>query len=1084
MGMLAAAVLAATVQTGRQGPWTKEKAWAWHDAQPWYRGCNYMPASAANRVDQWQSYGSEARFAEVEREFALAEEVGFNAMRLLILEQGFCVWLQEHDAFMANFERNLGLMDKYGLKAFVCLGNDCSRPKRVWTMPKLGEQQYDVGYHGGRKATQHGGFPGEPGYLMMDDPEYREKFFEMCRELVTKYAHDGRVVMWELWNEPGAGNRGMMSAQLIKDLFALCWKIDPDQPLSANLWSPSTWNLLHGGDPTEIEQLAADLSDVITYHGYNCLADQERLADEMQKRWGRPLYNTEWLFRIVGCEFPDNYAFMARRKIGALNWGFVNGKYQTHEPYEPMWKTKYDFGGGDVTKWMHDLFRISHHPYDPYEIAVARNVNAWADCDREGTSLRKRIAAKHKITGEDMWYGYCRTKFDFDGHAAWIVEPLTFPSEGTPWTWTMQWAEAYVDRTGVLDLLKRGYHHVTIDLFDTRMDEKGLAAAAVFQKFLVEEFGFAPKANLVGMSWGGFFSTRYAAAYPENVAKIYLDAPLLTFDGFGNPDYGRIGVWADRKPSKGVWADDPEMPVNKAGRIAAAGIPVLLVYGGADTVVPPKPNCETFAERFKAAGGSIIVNRRSLFGHHPHGLDPDKTKQIVDFILRPTTLPVVPAVRSTKITDAKLPSEGYRIRIDAAGKTKVEFADEAGCFYANKTLDQLPKGARNLEIEDWPAYRWRGVMLDEGRHFFGKTAVKDILARMSALKMNVFHWHLTEDQGWRLDIPGMPELVKYGAVRPHSWKTYTEKEPDGKPYGPFLYTPDDVREIVEYAKGMKIRVIPEIELPGHARALLAAHPEFSCTGEHPRHPWTETGVTEEVLCAGNDEAIRYLERVFDRVVEMFPDEVVHIGGDECPKAHWKACPKCQARMKKLGLKDENALQVWLTHHFVDYLKAKGKRAIGWDEILEGGLGEGAMVQSWRMAGWQSSSADGKIAKSPVVRAAEEGHDVVASSLPYTYFSLPSSTNETTVYRRPAAKYGAGELVPLEKVYAFDPCEGVPASLRSRIVGSEGCNWTEGTRDYENLKAKMWPRTAALAEVLWTGACRPGFEDFQKRMKKR
>ena len=147
---------------------------------------------------------------------------------------------------------------------------------------------------------------------------------------------------------------------------------------------------------------------------------------------------------------------------------------------------------------------------------------------------------------------------------------------------------------------------------------------------------------------------------------------------------------------------------------------------------------------------------------------------------------VVPAVRSARITDAKLPPEGYRIRIDAEGKAKVEFADDAGWFYANKTLDQLPKDVTNIEIEDWPAYRWRGVMLDEGRHFFGKTAVKDILARMSALKMNVFHWHLTEDQGWRLDIPGMPELVKYGAVRPCSWRTYTENESDGKPYGPFF----------------------------------------------------------------------------------------------------------------------------------------------------------------------------------------------------------------------------------------------------------------------------------------------------------
>jgi pimeloyl-ACP methyl ester carboxylesterase len=247
------------------------------------------------------------------------------------------------------------------------------------------------------------------------------------------------------------------------------------------------------------------------------------------------------------------------------------------------------------------------------------------------SSLREKIAKSCKITGEDVWYGYRRIKFDFNGRKAWIVEPSAAPAEGTPWTWTMQWAEAFVTRTGVPDLLDRGYHHVTIDLFDTRMDEAGLKAAAEYQKFLVGELGFAAKANLVGMSWGGFFSTRYAAEHPENVRRIYLDAPLLNFDGFGNPDYGRIGVWADRKPADGVWTADPEMPINKAVKIAKAKIPVLLIYGCADTVVPVSQNCRIFAARFKAAGGEISEIPRGLFGHHPHGLDPDSTGPIVDF---------------------------------------------------------------------------------------------------------------------------------------------------------------------------------------------------------------------------------------------------------------------------------------------------------------------------------------------------------------------------------------------------------------------------------------------------------------------
>ena len=623
-----------TAPNGRHGPWSSEKAWAWHNGQPWRRGANYMPASAANRVDQWQSLGAEARFAEMDREMALARECGFNAMRVLILEEGFCVWLDEHDAFMANFERSLEIMAKYEIAAMVVLYTDCSRPKRIWKRPHLGEQEYDVGYHGGRRLTQHGSFPGECGYLMIDEAEYREKFHEMCRELIGKYAHDKRVFAWNLWNEPGAGNRGDMSEPIIRELFELAWEINPDQPLCADTWSRSIRKLANGGEAEGVEKAALELSDIISYHGYCGLETQIKLADVLLAKYNRPLYNTEWLLRGHGCEFTDNYAFFAQRKIGCMNWGFVNGKYQTHEPYEPCWRSRFDYApGADPTRWFHDLFRPSLHPWDPYEIACARNINAQSDDDVAGTSLRAKVRKYCKVTDENMWYGYRRICFEFEGRNAWIVEPSAKPIDGMPWTWTMQWAEAFVDRTGVLDLLRRGYHHVTIDLFETRMDENGLAVAADFQKFLLEKLGFAQKANLVGMSWGGFFSIRYAAANPMNVAKIYLDAPLLNFDGFGSVDPERIGVWLKAKPSDGVWTTDPRMPLNKAEAIAAAGIPVLLLYGGQDTLVPPHFNCEPFVERFKAAGGAIEVNNRGLFGHHPHGLDPDKTAQITHFFI-------------------------------------------------------------------------------------------------------------------------------------------------------------------------------------------------------------------------------------------------------------------------------------------------------------------------------------------------------------------------------------------------------------------------------------------------------------------
>jgi len=257
----------------------------------------------------------------------------------------------------------------------------------------------------------------------------------------------------------------------------------------------------------------------------------------------------------------------------------------------------------------------------------------------EGQSpLVSKIAAKHKILKQDVWYGHMRTVFDFEGYQAWIVEPNGEWRDGHPWTWTMQWAEAYVRRTGVPDLLAEGWRHVTIDTFRHRMDEDGLRVSRAFQKYLVDELGFAPKANLVGMSWGGFFSIRYAAAFPECVAKIYLDAPLLTLGGgFGISEGAKagsafdIGVWAKMPPTDGDWLADPRMPVNMAGVVAKAGIPVLLLYGGQDHTVKPSFNCEPFAERFKSAGGNITVRKRHAFGHHPHGEDPGSTKVITDF---------------------------------------------------------------------------------------------------------------------------------------------------------------------------------------------------------------------------------------------------------------------------------------------------------------------------------------------------------------------------------------------------------------------------------------------------------------------
>ena len=243
--------------------------------------------------------------------------------------------------------------------------------------------------------------------------------------------------------------------------------------------------------------------------------------------------------------------------------------------------------------------------------------------------LTEKIAASCPVTGTDTFYGFARTTFEFKGHTAWIVEPSVAVAEGRPWTWTMQWATAFVDRTPALHLLREGWHHVTIDTFSHRMNDEGLAISAAFQKFLVEKLGFSPKACLIGLSWGGFFSTRYTAAHPENVRAIYYDCPLMNFDKFRDLPQGQlcpdIGVWTNSIPASG-WTADPRMPVNMADALAAAKIPVYLVYGGADRVVPPEANCELFLPRFKAAGGCITVDRRECYGHHPHGVEQLDTR--------------------------------------------------------------------------------------------------------------------------------------------------------------------------------------------------------------------------------------------------------------------------------------------------------------------------------------------------------------------------------------------------------------------------------------------------------------------------
>ena len=434
--------------------------------------------------------------------------------------------------------------------------------------------------------------------------------------------------------------------------------------------------------------------------------------------------------------------------------------------------------------------------------------------------------------------------------------------------------------------------------------------------------------------------------------------------------------------------------------------------------------------------------------------------------------------------DSSIPREGYRISVTEKG-IAISSSDAAGRFYAVETLKQLESSGRGVsrvpcvEIEDSPRYQWRGFHLDECRHFFGKEVVKEIFDLMARYKLNRFHWHLTEDQGWRIDVPGYPELVKYGAVRPasvkHGKRAVKGSKADadklnGVKYGPYFYTEADLREIVEYARERHIQIVPEIELPGHVYAALAAYPQYACCPENlaertPRLVW---GIEKDVLCLGNDEAIKFMENVLDYVCRIFPGDVIHIGGDECPQVRWQTCPKCQARIKAEGLKDHHDLQPWITRHFVKFLEDRGKRALGWDEYLLGDIPKSAIGMSWR----ESRSGAGHELVSGAA-AATRGHDVVMTPCSYCYLDYGQGLKDDPFFY-------IGGRVTLERCYSFDPCAGVPENAKSRILGGQGNNWTEYTWNEFDLAWKAWPRMLALSEVFWLGEAKPGFADFFRR----
>ena len=422
-------------------------------------------------------------------------------------------------------------------------------------------------------------------------------------------------------------------------------------------------------------------------------------------------------------------------------------------------------------------------------------------------------------------------------------------------------------------------------------------------------------------------------------------------------------------------------------------------------------------------------------------------------------------------------NEGYVLKItpeiiDIKAKSAV------GMFYAVQTIRQLlPVEVENgkiikglvlsvpaCEIKDEPGFVYRGMHLDVGRHLFPVAYIKRYIDMMALHKMNTFHWHLTEDQGWRIEIKKYPRLTKIGGFRKETLVGSGNEKPqvfDGKPYGGF-YTQEEVKDIVAYAKSKFITIIPEIEMPGHSSAALAAYPEFSCTGG-PIEVATKWGVFPDVYCAGKEATFNFLEDILSEVIDLFPGKYIHIGGDECPKDRWEKCQDCQNRIKKEGLKDEKELQSYFTSRIEKFLISKNRKLIGWDEILEGGLAPEATVMSWR-------GIEGGI------EAAKQKHDVVMSPYNDVYLYIYQCEPKG----QPLAASG---YLPLEKVYSFNP---LPDKLNKEeqkyILGLEGCLWSEFVNSPELLEYMVYPRMFAIAETGWTPASGKDFKGFLSRLE--
>ena len=651
------------------------------------------------------------------------------------------------------------------------------------------------------------------------------------------------------------------------------------------------------------------------------------------------------------------------------------------------------------------------------------------------------------------------------------------------WAWALSRGMDYIERDSALDkdrVVVTGY---------SRLGKAALLAAARDERFavcvpnqtgkggvpLIKRFFGENVDKMIEMF--PFWFCRAYRKYVDNEAALPFDhhmllacvapRPLLV-QGFNRPWFDTKGEFLSCRAASPVWeflgrpgmpeGDEPaDFSTERVGTyLGYVRRPGLHGISGYDWKWMLDFADRAFAEREERLPVRLVPRPQKL--------------EVADGVYRSDAASVA-GLPVKEIRDKSLKNEAYRLSVTPEAVV-VTSSGKAGAFYAFKTLEQLAVKRNGkillpcVEIEDAPAFSWRGIMLDVSRHFFDVTQVKRFIDLMAVHKLNVLHWHLMDNQGWRIQIDRYPELTTIASKRPYSknHKHVLDRVPEGTKgtYGPFFFTKDEIRDIIAYAASNHVRVIPEVEIPGHSRAALRAFPEYLCFTDNPSAK--PTNAVDNVYCAGNDAAFRFLENVLDEVCELFPDPVVHIGGDEVKKHNWVACPKCRKRMAEVGAKTPEELQSWMNGHFAKYLVKKGKRPIWWGEIPECEMPRELAVMSW-------------LGPECGVAAAKRGHEVVMCPHKSLYFDY------TPCIPFDFCKYPwFTEKLPVEKVYAYDPLEGIAPEHHRFVLGGQACCWTEYTCTERDLDWKTWTRAAAMSEVFWTAPKVRDLKEFFPRLR--